>query len=148
MKKSKATQYDRFIPNRNAMDIASSQFNIARSDSEQPLDGATIAYHEEVARACGVSLNKRILAFKEEAPTSEKDDLRQVYSRPVLKTNTAATTTRRILTTPERILDAPGLVDDYYLNLVDWSISNSLAIGLEQAVYLWNASTGDVHKLC
>ncbi|KAJ2547885.1 WD repeat-containing protein slp1 [Coemansia sp. RSA 1933] len=148
-KKTKSSaQYDRFIPNRNAMDIASSQFNIARSDSEQPLDGATIAYHEEVARACGVTLNKRILAFKEEAPTSEKDDLRQVYSRPVLKTNTSTTATRRILTTPERILDAPGLIDDYYLNLIDWSVSNSLAIGLEQAVYMWNASTGDVSKLC
>ncbi|KAJ1801892.1 hypothetical protein LPJ75_006360, partial [Coemansia sp. RSA 2598] len=29
-KKTKASQYDRFIPNRAAMDMASSQFNIAR----------------------------------------------------------------------------------------------------------------------
>ncbi|KAJ2346908.1 WD repeat-containing protein slp1, partial [Coemansia sp. RSA 2673] len=77
MKKGKAAQHDRFIPNRSDKELASSQFNIARADSEQPLDGATIAYHEEVARACGVSINKRILSFKEEAPTSDRDDLRQ-----------------------------------------------------------------------
>ncbi|KAJ2723534.1 WD repeat-containing protein slp1 [Coemansia sp. Benny D115] len=146
--KAKSTQYDRFIPNRGAMDMTSSQFNISRSEADQPLDGATIAYHEEVARACGVSINKRILTFKEEAPTSEKDDLRQVYSRPVLKATASTSTKRRILNTPERVLDAPGLVDDYYLNLLDWSVGNKLAIGLDQSVYLWDASSGDVNSLC
>ncbi|KAJ2891548.1 WD repeat-containing protein slp1, partial [Coemansia aciculifera] len=148
MKKGKPTQYDRFIPTRNDKDHASSQYNISRSDSEQPLDGATIAYQEEAARACGISLNKRILSFKEEAPTSERDDLRQVYSKPVLKTSASTTTKRRIFNTPERILDAPGLAEDYYLNLLDWSLGNILAIGLDQSVYLWNATNGDVDKLC
>ncbi|KAJ2799107.1 WD repeat-containing protein slp1 [Coemansia guatemalensis] len=148
-KKTKpAAQYDRFIPNRSAMDMASSQFNIARADSDIPLDGASIAYQEEVARACGVSINKRILKFKEEAPTSEKDDLRQVYSRPALKSSAPTGAKRRILNTPERVLDAPDLVDDYYLNLLDWSLGNTLAIGLDQSVYLWNATTGDVNSLC
>ncbi|PIA15287.1 WD40 repeat-like protein [Coemansia reversa NRRL 1564] len=148
-KKTKpAAQYDRFIPNRSAMDMASSQFNIARADSDIPLDGASIAYQEEVARACGVSINKRILKFKEEAPTSEKDDLRQVYSRPALKSSAPTGAKRRILNTPERVLDAPDLVDDYYLNLLDWSVGNALAIGLDQSVYLWNATTGDVSSLC
>ncbi|KAJ1673082.1 WD repeat-containing protein slp1, partial [Spiromyces aspiralis] len=47
-----------------------------------------------------------------------------------------------------RVLDAPGLVDDYYLNLLDWSCTNVLAIGLDTCVYLWNADTGDVSVLC
>ncbi|KAJ1670844.1 WD repeat-containing protein slp1 [Coemansia sp. RSA 25] len=147
-RKGKSVQYDRFIPSRNDKDHASSQFNIARSDNEQPLDGATIAYHEEVARACGISINKRILSFKEEAPTSDRDDLRQVYSRPALKSNAPAAAKRRILTTPERVLDAPGLAEDYYLSLLDWSLGNILAIGLDQSVYLWNATSGDVNLLC
>ncbi|KAJ2767039.1 WD repeat-containing protein slp1, partial [Coemansia nantahalensis] len=146
--KKPAAQYDRFIPNRSAMDIASSQFSIARADADAPLDGATAAYQEEIARACGVSINKRILTFREEAPTSDRDDLRQVYSRPALKSGAATAAKRRILNTPERVLDAPGLVDDYYLNLLDWSAGNMLAIGLDQSVYLWNASTGDVDSLC
>ncbi|KAJ8633167.1 hypothetical protein MRB53_026503 [Persea americana] len=31
---------------------------------------------------------------------------------------------------------------DYYLNLLDWSIGNILAITLGNTVYLWNASNG------
>jgi cell division cycle protein 20 (cofactor of APC complex) len=46
-----------------------------------------------------------------------------------------------IAQTPERILDAPNLIDDYYLNLLDWSCSNELAISLGNTVYLWNGNT-------
>jgi WD40 repeat protein len=28
---------------------------------------------------------------------------------------------RKIASNPYRVLDAPGLCDDFYLNLVDWS---------------------------
>ena len=37
---------------------------------------------------------------------------------------------RIISKTPERILDAPNLIDDYYLNLLDWSMRNVLAVSL------------------
>ncbi len=45
------------------------------------------------------------------------------------------------------MLDAPHLADDFYLNLVDWSASNTLAVGLGACVYLWSASTCNVTKL-
>lgn len=38
---------------------------------------------------------------------------------------------------PEKILDAPELKDDYYLNLLDWSSCGPLAIGLNQKVYAY-----------
>ena len=38
-------------------------------------------------------------------------------------------------------------MDDYYLNLLDWSKSNILAVALRQCVFLWNASTGATQKL-
>lgn len=38
--------------------------------------------------------------------------------------------------------------DDFYLNLVDWSSQNVLAVGLSSSVFLWNASTSLVTKLC
>jgi cell division cycle 20-like protein 1 (cofactor of APC complex) len=44
-------------------------------------------------------------------------------------------------------LDAPALEDDYYLNLVDWSSKNTLAVGLRSSVYLWSASTTHVTQL-
>ena len=31
---------------------------------------------------------------------------------------------RAVPSAPERILDAPDLMDDYYLNLLDWSSTN------------------------
>lgn len=43
-----------------------------------------------------------------------------------------------------QILDAPALQDDFYLNLVDWSSLNVLAVGLGNCVYLWNASNSKV----
>ncbi len=55
---------------------------------------------------------------------------------------------RHIPLAPEKILDAPELMDDYYLNLLDWSSSNVLAVALGQTVYLWNAATGSIEQLC
>jgi cell division cycle 20, cofactor of APC complex len=54
---------------------------------------------------------------------------------------------RAIPSTPIRTLDAPDLVNDYYLNLISWSAANVLAVALGQAVYLWNASTGAIQHL-
>lgn len=44
-------------------------------------------------------------------------------------------------------MDAPNLQDDFYLNLVDWSQSNQLAVALGNSVYIWNANTVDVSEL-
>jgi len=54
---------------------------------------------------------------------------------------------RKIQKQPFKVLDAPALQDDYYLNLVDWSSENTLAVGLGSCVYLWSASTSKVTKL-
>ena len=55
---------------------------------------------------------------------------------------------RQISALPERILDAPDLVDDYYLNLLDWSKScNKLAVCLAQSLYLWHGESGDTSLL-
>ncbi|GJQ15229.1 hypothetical protein GpartN1_g7020.t1 [Galdieria partita] len=58
------------------------------------------------------------------------------------------TTTRKVIKSPYKVLDAPNLADDFYLNLVDWSCNNILAVGLDRAVYLWNALNSKVTKLC
>lgn len=54
----------------------------------------------------------------------------------------------KIPTDPVKVLDAQGLVDDYYLNLLDWGAQNLLAVGLESTVYLWHSKTYDVFTLC
>lgn len=55
---------------------------------------------------------------------------------------------RKIARTPFKVLDAPALQDDFYLNLVDWSASNVVAVGLGSSVFLWSACTSKVTKLC
>jgi len=73
---------------------------------------------------------------------------------------------RQISRTPFKVLDAPELAvssvvdrccyalrlnltqDDFYLNLVSWSASNVLGVGLNSCVYLWSAHTSKVTKLC
>ncbi|TFY77834.1 hypothetical protein EWM64_g6178 [Hericium alpestre] len=55
---------------------------------------------------------------------------------------------RSVCKTPYRVLDAPELADDFYLNLVDWSSTNVLGVGLGSSVYLWQAHTAAVSKLC
>jgi hypothetical protein len=45
------------------------------------------------------------------------------------------------------ILDAPGLLDDFYLNLVAWSVTNILAVALFDEVYLWRESDKSVTLL-
>ncbi|KAK0631811.1 WD40-repeat-containing domain protein [Immersiella caudata] len=109
----------------------------------------TVAYQDSLADACGVSLNTRILQFKPAPPESSKPiDLRQQYNRPLKNPGaSAAQFRRRVATAPERVLDAPGLIDDYYLNLLDWSSGNQVAIGLERNVYVWSADEGSVSSL-
>lgn len=55
---------------------------------------------------------------------------------------------RKISKIPFKVLDAPELQDDFYLNLVDWSSTNILSVGLGACVYLWSASTSQVNRLC
>jgi len=54
---------------------------------------------------------------------------------------------RRIAHVPYKVLDAPNLADDFYLNLLDWGAQNVVAVGLEKEVYLWNGFTANVTKL-
>jgi cell division cycle 20-like protein 1 (cofactor of APC complex) len=56
-------------------------------------------------------------------------------------------TQRTISKIPYKVLDAPSLQDDFYLNLVDWSSKNALAVGLGSCAYIWSAQNGKVTKL-
>ena len=98
--------------------------------------------------------NSRIMSFAEKAPVQKGDtvnNLNILYSASASatqkKTNTKLVS-RTIPSAPSRVLDAPDLMDDYYLNLLSWSDTNILAVALANTVYLWNAGTGDIQELC
>jgi cell division cycle 20-like protein 1 (cofactor of APC complex) len=48
---------------------------------------------------------------------------------------------RKVNKMPYKVLDAPNIHEDFYLNLVDWSSTNVLAVGLQGEAYVWSAST-------
>jgi cell division cycle protein 20 (cofactor of APC complex) len=105
-----------------------------------------------VSRASGNGIaakGHRVLAFKQKAPDAPEgyhQSIKVLYSQ-TQQQKRMVHTTRHIPSAPERVLDAPDLVDDYYLNLLDWNSSNVLAVALHGAVYLWNASTGAIDEL-
>lgn len=57
-------------------------------------------------------------------------------------------TPRAVSKVPYKVLDAPELADDFYLNLVDWGPNDILAVGLGDCVYLWSRESGQVDQLC
>ncbi|KAJ3086021.1 hypothetical protein HK102_013592, partial [Quaeritorhiza haematococci] len=64
----------------------------------------------------------------------------------MMPTVTAGVKARRnVPTNPERVLDAPGIMNDFYVNVLDWSANNVLVVGLVEKCYLWHEPTGAVN---
>lgn len=112
-------------------------------------------YQHHVAEACGLHVNSRILSYRPPPPERSKPinlfshlSLSSSSIPKLLRPSVASERAKKIPTAPERVLDAPNIVDDFYLNLVAWSLTNLIVIGLEDAVYVWNALTGSVGLLC
>lgn len=136
LKRAAIPASDRFIPNRQASWL---HVQTVGPDAR----AAAVSDVPDLAAACGV--RTRILEFQPAPPQIQAvPDLRTQYSRPKQATTGEK---RRISTVPERVLDAPGMVDDYYLNLLDWSAANTVGVALDRAVYAWNATTGAVSRV-
>ncbi|XP_066588824.1 cell division cycle protein 20 homolog [Prorops nasuta] len=147
---------DRFIPSRSATNFDLSHYKIQQQHCEQSEDSDKISPSKrELQRLIGENLhggdikNIRVLSYQNKAPAAPEgyqNPLRVVYSQ--IKTPASIkSSTRYIPQAPDRILDAPEIIDDYYLNLIDWSTSNVLAVALGGNVYLWNAATGTIEQL-
>ena len=57
------------------------------------------------------------------------------------------TKNRHINQTPEKILDAPSLLDNFYINVLDYSKFNILSVALSNEVYLYNTENFCIEKL-
>ena len=152
------------IPAANSRKTDEKENKKGRED-EKLADDRIISCNEIVRKRDGAGLGARMKllmksteSFKENHETLEtQDDLLKRYSRK-LQSNCYTNVSRQaygngtevfrdIAMEPERILDAPGIVDDFYLNCLSWSVHDILAIGLGGSVYLWNARSGEVSEL-
>ena len=97
--------------------------------------------------------SNNIFKFKSEKKSTEATPLYDLLTTPS-STDTEnicspfSKTPHRINKAPYKVLDAPNLQDDFYLNLLDWSSTNIISVGLENAVYIWSACNSKVTKLC
>lgn len=143
---------DRYIPVRGSMDIQVSAFEVEKaiysgSQHEQEVNASPAK--EEYKKCLASNLfggepANRVLSFASpRSPSSTAaaaaaaaastadgcdDTLRMLYNanRHGSFTHREAWGGRHIPQSPERILDAPELLDDYYLNLLDWNADNIL----------------------
>uniref|UniRef100_K3X281 CDC20/Fizzy WD40 domain-containing protein n=1 Tax=Globisporangium ultimum (strain ATCC 200006 / CBS 805.95 / DAOM BR144) TaxID=431595 RepID=K3X281_GLOUD len=84
------------------------------------------------------------------APDSFKSSLSARFSHNKTSAIPAAAAkklNRYVPSAPIKVLDAPELMNDYYLNLLSWGSNNVLAVALGQCVYLWNAESGEIDEL-
>lgn len=80
-------------------------------------------------------------------PTRCHQSLRQLGRTHSPIAEPASARRRHIPSSPTRILDAPELRDDYYLNLVSWGDNNVLAVALDQTVYLYHTESGAIQEV-
>lgn len=147
---------DRYIPNRSGMDFELNQKNsISDENFDESIDASEhakllLANSMDIAKGSSESTKgSRVLAFKNKAPApveGYQNSLKVLYSTQSTKRDILKPT-RHIASAPIRILDAPDMLDDYYLNLLSWSPNNVLGVALSQCVYLWDASTGGIKEL-
>jgi cell division cycle protein 20 (cofactor of APC complex) len=123
-------------------------------------------YQRVVQKTLMNEAHSRILTFKEKPPTADPvpilAEVRGLFTQNKAA-QTAKVSLRYIPQSPDRVLDAPEFRPDFYLNLVDWSSTNVVAVALGdvshfaclfdcltllQTVYLWNASSGAIQELC
>ncbi|KAL6980554.1 B-type cell cycle switch protein ccs52B [Sarracenia purpurea var. burkii] len=116
------------------------------------LFGSDFGYFSSPAgKGSPLSPSKNMLRFKTDHLGPNSPHSPSIFGHDVGFSSEASTPPkppRKVSKTPHKVLDAPSLQDDFYLNLVDWSSQNVLAVGLGTCVYLWTATTSKVTKLC
>lgn len=111
---------------------------------DQQTDERRILVPKESKNLFRYHVPRRSLDFSDSSPYS----LSPVGSKSQRLLRSPRKAVRKISKIPFKVLDAPELQDDFYLNLVDWSSQNVLSVGLGTCVYLWSACTSQVTRLC
>lgn len=105
------------------------------------------------------SIKSKIFKFKSEKKrkkshvgltynTNLKTSLGPIFNSIPNTSNTRSINSlRKIPNRPYKIIEAPRLIDDFYLNLLDWSSKNDIAVGLDNSVYLWSATKSHMINL-
>ncbi|XP_069718375.1 cell division cycle protein 20 homolog [Phaenicophaeus curvirostris] len=152
MQRSQTTaRPDRYIPSRRALRMEVAKFLLS-----QEQDPALVSPTKKARqKAWAVRLNgfdveeAKILSLSGKAPSPAagfQNNVTALCGHEVMP-GCGRRKGRYIPCAPERVLDAPDIRDDYYLNLLDWSSQNLLALALDTTVYLWHHVSGEIINL-
>jgi WD40 repeat protein len=116
---------DRFITDRKNLDIEISRWKLLSDVGQQDT-----VYTSALYKTFGFADQRGVLSHRE--PNQNMVCIPPL--RPL----------RNLATEAKRTLDLPGLVDDYYLNTLDWGALGLAAIALGSKVYIFNPSTKEI----
>merc|ERR1719362_129370 len=132
---------DRLIPSRGTCG-AVGQLKLEDDENWAPRN----EYHEVLSQnVLGKEslANVKVLSYKHKPERQQpgQSDLRVLYScnrdgGPKPRPKTSRVVPQNAL----KVLDAPGLMDDFYSHPVDWSARNVVAVALSEMVFLFDAA--------
>lgn len=152
---------DRFIPSK----IEPNLFNLIQSGPEKTLDqddlsfddgDETLLNHNQVENQklhnFNLLLERQIIQQSSNKSPTNRYKARRLFSfqrdskisldnNELIDLDTSMNgmchTVRNISSVPYKILDAPGLQDDFYLNILDWTKKNQVVVALSNNIYTW-----------
>jgi cell division cycle protein 20 (cofactor of APC complex) len=161
---------DRYIPNRTGSNMEASYHILISAKDQENINNDINSEHlmDNIKRklindTCqGISNDKdKVLNLHSKQMSSQSteneynDNMKILYNTSMNSSMSsngqaskkAAQNARHVHTNPDKILDAPDFKDDFYLNLIDWSSTNNLAVALNRDLYIWNAVTREISQL-
>ncbi|UYV80442.1 CDC20 [Cordylochernes scorpioides] len=92
-------------------------------------------------------MNKKVITYQNKAPQPPEEydqKLKVLYS----SVQSSSKKKKRVIPScPDRILDAPEILNDYYINVIDWSPTNQIAVCLSGQLYVWDAVSSKITQL-
>lgn len=161
--KPRTPSADRFIPNRSSTDFERGYFMLRRPsqdlENNDQMSPSQRVMRDRISHVFGQEAKTTgpLFGYRDRRLTANRKEgvLKPLPIEGLVASRADAITggrggakgARKISQVPERILDAPEIINDYYLNPIDWSAHNLLAVALANTVYIWNANTGGVSPL-
>ncbi|XP_021634183.1 cell division cycle 20.2, cofactor of APC complex [Manihot esculenta] len=146
---------DRFIPNRSLMNLDQAHSLLTNRIKELPNPNFNEMYRQKLIESLTLDTEGRpfrMLVFRGSPKSSGRwirliDKMRNDDAEALRNSNKQYQSPRQLPVKEAKILDAPNIKNDYYVNIIDWGKNNVLAVALGGALYLWNSENKSILKL-
>merc|ERR1711892_111985 len=129
---------DRFMPMMNENAVA-----VTESSTQNNTE-----YADLVIAATRGKENSKILSFNQRPKTGLTSSLApRKLMVSASKSAARASCKRHVDKYPDRIMDAPNVVNDFYCNPIDWGEGDLLAVALGDECFVWNSHSGDITEI-